>query len=193
MFNPPPLGTFQWNSPDHFPANYEWLNIGSWDAQSCLYSSTVSPRQLIFVWCTLSDTCQMTVRSCLPDASPYICQLQPDICQTSTTITPDRYHTSDRCLVYVWWTSGTCLTDVWWELTDVWLDIWQSSGDHLKGNTRQIATVWGKRWCPIYKLKNSDLVWSSIANNYLSYEKRFTAKTRLPTYFASHPTDMIDW
>ncbi len=104
--------------------------------------TTVSARQLLFVWCSLSDDCQ-TIARCLSDVSPDVCQLSPDICQTSTTYTPDKYHTSDRCvvdawymsgghLVYIWhsiclmgiwYMSGTCLTDVWWELTDVWWDI----------------------------------------------------------------------
>ena len=117
---------------------------------SVSHYTTVSARQLLFVWCLLSDDCQMPVRS-------DICKLPPDICQTSTTYSPDIYHTSDRymvdvwymsggrlvyiwyslCLVGIWYMSGVyvvlqkCLTDVWWELTDVWWYIWQPSDNRL--------------------------------------------------------------
>ncbi len=131
--------------------------------------STVSTRQLLFVWCSLSDDHQTIVR-CLSDVPPDICQLPSDICQTSTTYTPDMYHqticppdiycticTPDihqtytrhpphicqmygKCLVYKSYLSDRCLVR---HLTG----IWQSSDNHLTGSTRQIATVWWKRWC----------------------------------------------
>ncbi len=46
------------------------------------------------------------------DASLNICQLQSDICQTSTTFTPDIYHISDRYLWYMWNLSDRCLERV---------------------------------------------------------------------------------
>ncbi len=122
---------------------------------TCGIYTTVSARQLLFVWCSLSDGHQTIVR-CLSDVPPDICQHPPDICQlqTSTTYTPDMYYTPNRhilyhmytrclpdiyqtstryvrCMVHVWCKCGTCLTDVWLELTGVWRGIWQASDNHL--------------------------------------------------------------
>ena len=128
----------------------QFLLIGlSHNLVRILKYSIVSARRLLFVWCSLSDNRQ-TIFRCLSYVPSDICQLPPDICQTSTTYTPGRYHAPTRHMVYDVWcilVCGTCLTDVWWHLTDVWWGIWQTSDNHLTGSTRQIATVWPKRWC----------------------------------------------
>ncbi len=60
--------------------------------------------------------------------------------------------------VHVWWAYGTCLVYMWYLFDRCLVGvnrclvghltvIWQSSGSHLTGATRQIATVWQKRWC----------------------------------------------
>ncbi len=164
----------------HNPVNmqYECLDIDPLDAimiiacakiiKSSIPYSTVSTRQLLFVWCSLSDDHQTIVR-CLSYVPPDICQLPPDICQTSTTCTPDIYCTictpddhqtytrhpphicqmCGSCLVYMLYLSDRCLVGVDRCLVKHPTGIWQSSDNHLTGSTRQIATVWRKRWCTI--------------------------------------------
>ncbi len=152
------------------------LNLGSWNlvrtftwmTPRLTYTTvTVSAEQLLFVWCSLSDDCQ-TIARCLSDVSPDVCQLPPDICQTSTTYTPDiyMYHTSGRYVVDVWYMSGGCLVYIWhsiclvsiWYMSGVWylsdrclvgVDrclVGHLTDDRLTGSNRQIATVWRKRW-----------------------------------------------
>ncbi len=79
--------------------------------------STVPARRLLFVWCTLSDDCQTIIR-CLSCQMPT--RLPPDICQTTTTYTPDIYHMSTRhiCQTYtrlvgIWYMSGVYVILVW--------------------------------------------------------------------------------
>ena len=66
--------------------------------------------------------------------------------QTSIRQVPHLPQISVRYVVYVWYKCGTCLTDVWLELADVLWGIWPSSDNHMSGSTKQIATVWWKRW-----------------------------------------------
>ena len=56
--------------------------------------TTISARQLLFVWCYLSDYHQTIVRW-LSDVPPDICQLPPDICQTLL-----KYHIYTRHVSY---------------------------------------------------------------------------------------------
>ncbi len=79
--------------------------------------STVCARQLLF-----GAPCQ-TIITWLSDVPPDICQLTPEICQTSTTHTPDMYHMPTRhilCHTYtrrppdIYQTSTTYLSDVWY-------------------------------------------------------------------------------
>ena len=112
--------------------------------------------------------CQTIVR-CLSDVRPGICQCPPDICQTSTTYTPDMYHMPTRHIMYQMYTRcppdntrhppDICQMYGHWYMSGV-LDVvlvWQVSGgswqmshgasdNHLTGSTRQIATVWRKGW-----------------------------------------------
>ncbi len=139
----------------------------SYTGMSIIYS-TVSARQLLFVWCSLSDNRQ-TIARCLSDVPSDICQFPPDICQTSTTYTPDMYCTictpdvhqtytytrhppdmSDMWYMsgaYMWYLSDRCLVGVDRCLMEHLAGIWQPSVNHLTGSTRQIATVWWKQWC----------------------------------------------
>ncbi len=94
--------------------------------------STVSANQLLFVWCSLSDDHQMPVR-CLSDACHIvpsdICQLQSEICQTSTTYTPDMYHTPTRHILYHMYTR--CPPDIYQTSTRYLSDVWYMSGVHV--------------------------------------------------------------
>ncbi len=94
-----------------------WLNLTSEKGAQLFMYSTVSARQLLFVWCSLSDDHQTIIR-CLSDGPPDICQLPPNICQTSTTYTPDMYHMPTRHILPLvpdmYQTSTRYLSDVWY-------------------------------------------------------------------------------
>ena len=123
-----------------------------------------APSQMIVRW--LSDACQMPHQTPVNSNQTSVRQV-PHLHQTYTIHLTDIWWMSGICLVdvwctygtvYVWWAYGTCLVYVWY-LSDrclVGVDrclvghltgIWQSSGDHLTRSTRQIATIWRKRWC----------------------------------------------
>ncbi len=79
---------------------------------------------------------------CPPDIYCAICT--PDVHQTYTRHPPHICQIYGICLVYMWYLS----------------DILQSSDNHLTGSTRQIATLWRKRWC-IRQIRSPNIKWKS--------------------------------
>ncbi len=117
----------------------------------------------------LTDDCQMLARCPTRHLSTPTRHLS-DKYHIYTRHIPYIWQISGGCLVniwctygtvYVWWAYGICLVYMWY-LSDKCLvgvdicraghltSIWQLSGDHLTGSTRQIVTVWRKRWCSIW-------------------------------------------
>ena len=160
--------------------------------------STVSTRQLLFVWRSLSDDCQM----------PH----QTSVNSNHLHQTPYIWLISGGWLVYVWWTYGTeCLVGVWqivyiWYISDrclVGVDrcllghltgIWQSYGDHLTASTRQIAnvTVCRKRWW-IPGIDSNRLIPVDKNNNHNSGSDHRHHTGRPCTYIRRIRTQLAVW
>ncbi len=116
-----------------------------------------------------SDNCQMSQQTSVNSNQTSVRQV-PHIHQTCTICPPDIYcaictaddhQTYTRhpppicqmygiCLMYMWYLSDRCLVGVDRCLVRHLTGILQSSDNHLTGSTRQIATVWRKRWCSGY-------------------------------------------
>ncbi len=122
---------------------------GGWTGRGLgLLYSTVSIRQLLFVWCSLSDDHQTIVR-CLSDVPPDIYQLPPD--------KSDKYHIYTRHVPYAHQTlyCAICTPDVhqtYWQLNLKCMSgvyvvvVWQMSGGSWqtsgKTSDRHLALVW---------------------------------------------------
>ncbi len=129
----PPCHIYPCSTPPFPPDSFLWCSLSD-DYQTIVGCPT---RHLSTPTRHLSDKYH-TCTICPPDIFCAICT--SDVHQTYTRHPPHICQMYGICLVYKWYLSDRCLVR---HLTG----IWQSSDNHLTGSTRQIATVWRKRWC----------------------------------------------